>query len=101
MMPNFGFQPGILDYWMLLTDWRNGTFAMLLALGVLLVGCAVATRHQMQAAEGPRPLKGAHPSASFGSMPGEKRPPGSHVRSGTEAAQNTGSALSASAETIP
>jgi hypothetical protein len=37
-MTNFGFQPGILDYWMLLTDWRNGSFAILLALGVLLVG---------------------------------------------------------------
>jgi hypothetical protein len=37
-MTNFGFQPGILDYWMLLTDWRNGSFAILLASGVLLVG---------------------------------------------------------------
>jgi hypothetical protein len=35
MMTNFGFQPGILDYWMLLTDWRNGSFAILLALGIL------------------------------------------------------------------
>jgi hypothetical protein len=25
MVTNFGFQPGILDYWMLLTDWRNGS----------------------------------------------------------------------------
>jgi hypothetical protein len=43
-MTDFGFQPGILDYWMLLTDWRNGSFAILLALGVLLVGYAQAQR---------------------------------------------------------
>jgi hypothetical protein len=40
MMSNFGFQPGILDYWMLLTDWHNGSFAILLALGILLAGHA-------------------------------------------------------------
>jgi hypothetical protein len=49
MMTNFGFQPGILDYWMLLTDWRNGSFAILLALGILLVGHAVALRNNRQA----------------------------------------------------
>ena len=38
MMTNFGFRPGILDYWMLLTDWRNGSFAI---LGVFLVGYAL------------------------------------------------------------
>jgi hypothetical protein len=37
-MTDFGFQPSILDYWMFLTDWRNGSFAILLALGVLLFG---------------------------------------------------------------
>jgi hypothetical protein len=37
-MNNFGYQPGILDYWMLLTDWRNGSFVLIpLALTVLLV----------------------------------------------------------------
>jgi hypothetical protein len=25
MMPNFGFAPGIVDYWMLLIDWPNET----------------------------------------------------------------------------
>jgi hypothetical protein len=44
LMTNFGYHPGILDYWMLLADWRNGSFAILLALGVLLVGYALATR---------------------------------------------------------
>jgi hypothetical protein len=47
MMTNFGFPPGILDYWMLLTDWCNGTFAILLALGILVVGYALATRNKM------------------------------------------------------
>jgi hypothetical protein len=55
MTTNFGFSPGILDYWMLLADWRNGSFAILLAVGVLLVGYALATRNQMPAAEGPMP----------------------------------------------
>jgi hypothetical protein len=30
MMTNFGFQPGILDFWMLLTDWQNGSLIILL-----------------------------------------------------------------------
>ena len=37
-MTDFGFQPGILDYWMLLSDWRNGSFAILLALSTLFLG---------------------------------------------------------------
>jgi hypothetical protein len=59
MMPDFGFQPGILDYWMLLTDWRNGTFAILLALGVLVVGYALATRNKMPTVKGPGPMERA------------------------------------------
>jgi hypothetical protein len=50
MTTNFGFSPGIIDYWMLLADWRNGSFAILLAVGVLLVGYALATRDRMPAA---------------------------------------------------
>jgi hypothetical protein len=57
MMPNFGFAPGVLDYWMLLSDWRNGTFAILLALGVLLVGYALATRDKVPAPEVPAPVE--------------------------------------------
>jgi hypothetical protein len=68
MMPNFGFAPGILDYWTLLTDWRNGSFAILLVLSVLLVGCAL------------RPVEGADQSAPWGSTPGEKRPPAPSMR---------------------
>jgi hypothetical protein len=40
-MTTFGFQLGIRDFWTLLTDWRNGSFAILLALGVLLVSYAL------------------------------------------------------------
>jgi hypothetical protein len=58
MMTNFGFQPGILDYWMFLTDWRNGSFAILLALGILLVGNALTLRHKTLAAEALSPAKG-------------------------------------------
>ncbi len=54
MMTN-GLQPGILDYWVLLTDWRNGSFAILLALGVLLVGHALAPAKRARA---PAPWKG-------------------------------------------
>jgi hypothetical protein len=53
MTTNFGFSPGIIDYWMLLADWRNGSFAILLAVGVLIVGYALATRDRMPAAGGP------------------------------------------------
>ena len=49
-------------YWMLLADWRNGSFAILLAVGVLLVGCALATRNRMPAAEGPMFREGPDPS---------------------------------------
>jgi hypothetical protein len=46
MTTNFGFSPGILDYWTLLADWRNGSFAILLAVGVLSVGAAVVVRRE-------------------------------------------------------
>jgi hypothetical protein len=58
MTSNFGFQPGVLDYWMLLTDWRNGSFAILISLGVLLVGYALATRNKKPVPEGPSPVEG-------------------------------------------
>jgi hypothetical protein len=72
MMTNFGFSPGVLDYWMLLTDWRNGSFAILLALGVLLVGYTLSTRYQIPAAESAKPVEGAPPILT----PGEKQLPG-------------------------
>jgi hypothetical protein len=72
MVTNFGFSPGVLDYWMLLTDWRNGSFAILLALGVLLVGYTLSTRHQIPAAESAKPVESAPPI----STPSEKQLPG-------------------------
>ena len=64
MTTNFGFPPGFLDYWMLLADWRNGTFAILLSVGVLLVGYVLATRNQIPSAEGPMFREGVDPSAT-------------------------------------
>jgi predicted lysophospholipase L1 biosynthesis ABC-type transport system permease subunit len=58
-MTDFGFQPGIQEHWMLLSDWRNGSLAILLALLVLCVGYVLATGNKIVAAEGPRPLQGA------------------------------------------
>jgi hypothetical protein len=37
-MSTFGFYPGPIDYWMLVTDWRNGSIAIMLAIGGLIVG---------------------------------------------------------------
>jgi len=43
-MSTFGYYPGPIDYWMFITDWRNGSVAILLAMGIFLVGYAVARR---------------------------------------------------------
>jgi hypothetical protein len=32
-MNTFGFYPRPIDYWMLITDWRNGSIAIMLAIG--------------------------------------------------------------------
>jgi hypothetical protein len=37
-MSTFGYYPGPIDYWMLVTDWRNGSIAIMLAIGALIVG---------------------------------------------------------------
>jgi hypothetical protein len=42
-MSTFGFYPGPIDYWMLVTDWRNGSIAIMLAIGALIVGYAFKT----------------------------------------------------------
>jgi hypothetical protein len=57
MMPNFGFTPGVLEYSMLLTDWRNASFAILLALCVLLVGYILTTRNKILTDEDLGPAK--------------------------------------------
>jgi hypothetical protein len=84
MTTNFGFSPGIIDYWMLLADWRNGSFAILLAVGVLIVGYALATRDRMPAAGGPcsrrtRALRSRRPYRSTASQNDKDR--GQHERS--------------------
>jgi hypothetical protein len=52
LMTDFGFKPGILDYWMLLSDWRNGSFAILLALSVLFLGYTLVSSHKNPGGEG-------------------------------------------------
>jgi hypothetical protein len=73
MITDFGFAPGILEYWMLLSDWRNGSFAILLTLSVLFVGYVLATGNKVLAVKDPRPVEGIDPSAPSSSTP--KRPP--------------------------
>jgi hypothetical protein len=43
LMSTFGFYPGPIDYWMLITDWRNGSIAIMLAIGAFVVGYAFRT----------------------------------------------------------
>jgi hypothetical protein len=40
LVSTFGFYPGPIDYWMLVTDWRGGSIAIMLAIGALIVGFA-------------------------------------------------------------
>jgi hypothetical protein len=42
-MATFGFYPGPIDYWMLVTDWRNGSIAIVLVIGAFAVGYAFRT----------------------------------------------------------
>ena len=39
-MSTFGFYPGPIDYWMLVTDWRGGSIAIMLVIGALIIGYA-------------------------------------------------------------
>jgi hypothetical protein len=57
-MATFGYQLGIINYWMLLADWRNGSLAILLALGVLLA-LALATRPKAPAPAEDLPIHGS------------------------------------------
>jgi hypothetical protein len=40
LVSTFGFYPGPIDYWLLVTDWRGGAIAIMLAIGALIVGFA-------------------------------------------------------------
>ena len=64
MMTNHGFAPGILDYWVLLSDWRNGSFAILLA-SVLFVGYVLATGYKTLAVKDSQALGGDRPARAF------------------------------------
>jgi hypothetical protein len=44
IMSTFGYYPGPIDYWMLVTDWRNGSIAIMLVIGAFVVGYKFRTR---------------------------------------------------------
>jgi hypothetical protein len=46
-MSTFGYYPGPIDFWMLVTDWRNGSIALMLAIGALIVGYALRPESQV------------------------------------------------------
>jgi hypothetical protein len=78
MVTNHGFAPGVLDYWVLLSDWRNGSFAILLALSVLFVGYVLATGYKTLPVKDPEPVEGIDPRAPSSSP--LKLPPVPSVR---------------------
>jgi hypothetical protein len=43
LMSTFGFYPGPIDYWMLVTDWRGGSIAIMQVIAALIVGYAFRT----------------------------------------------------------
>jgi hypothetical protein len=47
-MATFGFYPGPIDYWILITDWRNGSIAIMLGIGALVVGYVFRTGSPVQ-----------------------------------------------------
>jgi hypothetical protein len=40
----FGYYPGPIDYWMFITDWRNGLIAILLGMSVFIFGYVIARK---------------------------------------------------------
>jgi len=62
-MSTFGYYPGPIDYWMFLTDWRNGSIAILLAMGAFLVVYTLARRSPAPAE--PADALPAHPSPAI------------------------------------
>jgi hypothetical protein len=61
-MSTFGYYPGPIDYWMLVTDWRNGSIAIMLAIGALIVGYAFRTRSPVVP---PPPVLSTHASPAI------------------------------------
>ena len=62
-MSTFGYYAGPIDYWTFITDWRNGSIAILLAMGVFLFGYALARRSP--APIEPADALPAHPSPAI------------------------------------
>jgi hypothetical protein len=58
-MATFGFYPGPIDYWTLITDWHNGSIAIVLAIGAFAVGYA------LRSASPPTDVLPAHPSPAI------------------------------------
>jgi hypothetical protein len=60
-MSTFGFYPGPIDYWMLVTDSRSCSIAIMLAIGALIVGYVARPRYEENGPPGmnlrPAPLK--------------------------------------------
>jgi hypothetical protein len=73
-MSTFGFYPGPIDYWMLLTDWRNGSIAIMLAIGALVVGYAVRTESPFQPPASP-PMPALLSARLIWATPGKIRAP--------------------------
>jgi hypothetical protein len=62
-MATFGFYPGLIDYWVFVTDWRNGLIALvLLAIGALVLGYAFRTGSP----DSQGPVLPAHASPAIG-----------------------------------
>ena len=58
-MSTFGFYPGPIDYWMLITDWRDGSIAIVLAI------CAFAVGYAFRSASPPTDVLPTHPSPAI------------------------------------
>jgi hypothetical protein len=63
-----GFQPAFLDYWIFLTDWHNGTLALLF-LGLGALAFALISRRARRAVKYPLPR---HQSPAISDNEGEK-----------------------------
>jgi hypothetical protein len=64
-MATFGFYSGAIDYWAFVTDWRNGSVALvLLAIGALILRYAFKTA--ISVPERAEPVLPVHASPAVG-----------------------------------
>jgi hypothetical protein len=68
-MSTFGYRPGFIDYWSFLTDWRNGSIALLFVLvAVLALAFVARQRRRVSPDDGlPKPRKPRHQRQRKGS----------------------------------